>query len=296
MNVYGYSGREVVTDLVGLVGVVVPLVAVYYLVPAGVQEQLVLDYRSPTVTDVFASTYLHNPGPGAIHLWGNVLSFLLVALPAWWLHLLTGRRRQFWMVMTAILFVFPVFVSAGSYAWFTYVLDASSVTTRGFSGVVGAVAGYLIISVLFHVATIREEDLLRSLSGVIVSAVTATLLVVNADQFVPVLVVVRDVVPPSALAATALGTVYTTRRLHVVEPRSMAAWGERNPGEAAAVVVGTVAFVAVFMAAFPSNPAPSGPVVNVVAHGTGVLLGVLTCAVVESFEAPSRRRSRTASA
>jgi uncharacterized membrane protein len=284
-----YSRRQVVTDVLALVAVVTPAVAVYYLVPPAIQSGFAFEVRSPELLDAVASTYLHVAGPDAVHLWTNVLSYLLVAVPAWWLHLVTGRRRQFWAVVAAFILVAPVVIAAGSHLWFTAVADTADLTTRGFSGVVSALAGYLLMSVLYLVADIREEETMQALTGTVASVVVATLLVVNVERLVPLLEALRRSVPSSAIAATGLGAVYTTRRTGVLAPGSVLVWTRRNTEEAAAVALGLVGFVVVFLAAFPSTAVQSGLLVNVFGHGVGVLLGVLAGAAVNEFNLERRR-------
>lgn len=138
------SAREFLTEVrthVGLIDLLVLLAVPLFLfaaqgLPASAREELALTYGRPTPVTMVTAHFVHASWG---HFLSNVSAYGIVTLTAYVLSVLTDRRRQFFVVFVLILAVVPIGLSALS------VQLRSSGTARGFSGIVMALLGYLLL-------------------------------------------------------------------------------------------------------------------------------------------------------
>lgn len=276
MSASGYSRRQVALDGLALALVAVLPLAIFYLAPTEVQAALAFDYDTPALWAVYTAALVHH---GPAHLWGNVGTYLLVVLPAWALHLATGRRRRFWMATAGLLLASPVLATAGTFAWLAGVGGLADVAARGFSGVVAGLAGYLLLSIVYYVMTIDDGQVVRTMTAGVLIVVVGCGVLVNVDGVATLAGADRGAESPTGLLATGAGAIYLGARSRAAAVRRVGTWARSHPLEMAAVATGLVAFAVFFLGAFPRSLG-GGPTVNVLGHGVGVTVGVLLAALL----------------
>lgn len=233
------------------------LLAVFAL-PRPVRYDLALRYTRPTIPTAYSMHVVHLE---LGHLLANLFAYLLIAPLAYAFAVLSDRRAWFYAGFVTFLLAFPPALSA---------LNVLLVRPRvglGFSGINMAFLGLL--------------------SLLLVSYVEVRLDVLDAADHAPVLfftgtaIVGLLTLPYSRVSGFAGGLAGVTA---VGYARPL--WRESNavatalrraalrPGTAELLCGGIVTYVAVLVAAFPSNPAEGG-ILNVYLHVLGYCLGFI---------------------
>jgi hypothetical protein len=262
--------RRVALDLLGLAAVAAVLVAVYALVPLGVQRSLAFDHGDPRPYAPLTAAYVHATLP---HLLSNLLAYVVTAGFAHWLCLASDGRRWFWRTTAAFLTVLPVLVNLTDWAVLSVLYPAVDLRALGFSGVAAGFGGMLPVA-LSRFVRVRFDRALGRAVGL-----GTALLVLQIVAFR----VALGGPPPVVTGLVAVGLLslagwYVVRRgrpgLDV--RRRETAWS------AGVVVLVLVVIGAVVLSLFPRTDAVvrGGVLTGVVAHaagfGWGVVLAVAT--------------------
>ncbi|MDS0300138.1 hypothetical protein NDI76_15435 [Halogeometricum sp. S1BR25-6] len=110
------------------------LLVAAFLLPESIRGGLVLSYERPTALAMYASHFVH---VRASSLLSNLLVFFLVVPPALLASVRSGRRRRFYVVAFTVLVVFPFVLSVLN------MLFPRPRVGMGFSGINFAFVGYL---------------------------------------------------------------------------------------------------------------------------------------------------------
>lgn len=124
-----------VIDLLVLSAVPLFLFAAQLLPPAA-REELALAYARPTVVTMVTAHFVHTTWN---HFLSNLGAYTIVTLTAYVLSVLTDRRRQFLTVFVLVLALVPIGLS-----WLSLQVRSTGIA-RGFSGIVMALLGYLVL-------------------------------------------------------------------------------------------------------------------------------------------------------
>ena len=259
----GRRARGVASDAALVGAVAVLLAGLHYLVPSA-RAALAFRHDLSAPWTLFTAAYVHASGP---HLAHNLLGYLLAASYACALCFGADERLWFRRTVAVLLFVLPPLVNLGSYAVFAVRYPGVEVVSRGFSGVVGGFAGFLLVAVY---AFVRRRYDARVGRAVGLSAFLSLLLAVDSRYAGGVRLVV---VGPAVVGVLLLiGDVVAERGLPA-RPRAAV--------RSAATDVVAVGLVCVVLAVLTLGlfPAPGdvvrdGSFTNVFAHATGLLLGV----------------------
>jgi MFS family permease len=99
---------------------------------------------------LWTSAYVHLDDQ---HLFSNLQGYGTAIAPLYVLYWYWGRRRDLRRAILVMLLVFPFLVSGASYLVFGFVFHATeTAATRGFSGIVAALAGFLFGSLVAFLA------------------------------------------------------------------------------------------------------------------------------------------------
>lgn len=257
----GPSPVALALDLAALLAVPAALAAALAL-PRADRLALALRYEEPTVLAAFASHFVH---ADATHLAANLAVYALVVPVTYVLCLRSGRRTEFFVTFATFVVAFPFALSA---------LNVLLVRPRaglGFSGVNMAFLGFLPTA-LFHYLSVRVTDAVGLDDSPLLFFAGATAIVLLA-------VPVRPVTLGVAAGSTLLALVYLRSAVagaggeQSVPADFRRAFGRTGALELPVVAVAVFAFVPT--AAFPSNPAAGGEVLNLFSHLLGYCLGFI---------------------
>lgn len=258
-------------DVALLAAVPLALVAVFAL-PATTRAQFVLDYRSPSLVDMYVSHFVHFSVP---HLAANLAAYALAVVPAYWYCAVADRRSDFRVTFGVVLVAFP-FVLSG--------LNVVFVRPRvgyGFSGLAMAYLGFVPIALvafvrarLFPAVTLDHAPLLFFAGA---GTVAALAVLTTTAEPVPAL---------AALGVAVFGTgVYGASLYRAVGyegfRRAIDQVGDVEFAAAGVVLVVTAPFVV-----FPSQVVVDGTVLNVYTHLLGYCLGFIAPYVTLRATAP----------
>lgn len=253
--------RQTVLDVGLLVAVAVLLVAIHFLVPVGLQNQLAFNTERFAPWTLLTAAYVHNADP---HLFSNLLGFGLGASISYALCRAQGRRQWFWMTTAAFLLVLPILVELTNYVAFQ--LLGAELTSRGFSGVVAGYGGFILVALARDIADRYGRD-----TGYYAGA--AILLILLGE----VAVIYTGVPSLEASALLLLGLSLTLGQLGRKGIQRDWAEDERRivaiyTGFTTAVVGLLILFVGML---FPVTIAGGGSTTNIVGHGAGFILGIV---------------------
>lgn len=244
------------------------LAIIYYLTPLSFQQQLVLDHTAPQIHAFWTNALVHEHRPRDSHLLGNLIGYTLLVFPCWLLYLYRGQNRRFWIGLALILAVGPLIASLSSYLAFHEILGLQIRNDRGFSGVVGAIDGFLIMTILGTFAQQQEEPVAMLSTGLyfgyLITGLGAVTLRVPFLGFGLLIVAI---------------TYAATRTAYVARPEELAAWGENHRSLSTVLVIAALVSALVFATALPTNiVTDSNGLKNIVAHGAGIIFGMAVAA------------------
>lgn len=260
--------RTLAVDLALLAGIPAVLVLVHVAVPSG-GETLAFDHSTVDPLRTWTAAYVHLDDA---HLRENLLGYGIAVLPLYTLYRTWGRRREFWTAVAVLLAVGPWVIAAGDYVAYRYVVPLDGVVTRGFSGIVGGLAGLLWASVPAYVAD--EYGRWRAVRvGMVALLVPLVALLANLSGLS---------VPTAAVVAIGLGAALAN-----VVPRELwsdpaGLWASVRAEWLAVATVGycVIAVALLLVNLFPAMLVDGGGVTNVFAHGIGLCFGSLVPSTV----------------
>lgn len=266
------DSRDLVIDLAGLIGVAAFLAALYYLIPIDIQRSLAFNHRDPSIQSVWTHVLVHQHRPGDGHLIGNLKGYFQVVIPAWLLCLTRGQRRRFWLLFGSLLVLGPPVFAGFSYLILDIVLGVSPRFDRGFSAVVGGLAGVLLI-LAFEVIDEEMEPHDGYQLLLIIGSVIAASVALNQDGFARIAMFVAS---GGCLAAYAVGIA--TGKLTTVD--SLAEWARENPLNTVLLGVGLFFAMNVFVGSLPGEWIREDSVVNIFGHAAGLVFGTLATWII----------------
>lgn len=251
-----------VRDAPRLAAVPLALVAVHLLLAPATRDALAFEAATVEPVTMWTAAYVHvDEG----HLWSNVAGYWLAVLPAWVLHVKWGRRDRFWAAVAVVLVAVPFVTAAGSYLAFRFVHGATeTAVTRGFSGVVGGLAGVLFGSLVVFLAE-RYDRFRASMAAQFLLLVLSVLVLYGLAADVPLPLAALLV---AGLVAAGVGVLPRDRR-----PAALyrAALAER--WSLALVAYGACSLALLSVSLFPADVTTGGGITNVYSHAAGLVAG-----------------------
>ena len=253
-------------DLVFFIAIAAVLAGLHFLLPQSIQDQLVFQHANLNPLTMWTSAFVHLDNQ---HLFSNLQGYATAIAPLYILYWHWGRRRDLRRAVLLMLLVFPFLVSGASYLVFRFVYHASEMTvTRGFSGIVGALAGFLFASLVAFLAD--RYGRFRGLSaGMLMLLVALGALLFSVSAVVTWwemgLVVFGIVLEASILVP----------REVLVRPGELRRVFEENWEAFGLVVYGFLAVVVLVLGLFPAEVVHEGGMTNIFGHGVGFGLGAI---------------------
>lgn len=250
------------------------LALLYYIVPIPIQEQLTLNHTNPRWYAFWTNAYVHEHQSGDRHLLMNVVAYLLLIFPTLAIYKLHCQARRFWISFIVILAVTPLVSSSSSYIAFQEILGLQILNDRGFSGVVGAFDGFLIVTILSVFASEQPEPVGIHSMGLYFAYLIMGLGAVTSR--------------PLFLGIGVLGlliTLLATKTDYVSTWPELSDWGFNNPRLSVVLIAAIFVSALAFAAALPSDiTSGDGSLKNIVAHGAGVVFGLGVAVVVNNLD------------
>ncbi|WP_327053899.1 hypothetical protein [Halomicrococcus gelatinilyticus] len=274
---FALSPEAYAVDLLAVAAVAVVLVLVMET-RAPFRTSLVLDYADPALHALYTTHFVHG---STAHLRGNLTAYLVVVPLTYLVSLEAGRHREFRRGFLAVLFVVPPLVSLVSLFGLDLAVEAlldfdpDVQTSRGFSSLVGAFAGVLLVATadLLRTATDRDGPLWPVVGVLFCYGLAVAFLDVFRYTAGPLAVVL--VALPLLYAVWLLRTVERVYRLRETVLSADAV--RRRPVALGLLVTSAVVsgWAVAKLLAFP----PFAGGTNTLAHLTGLLLGVCCSAL-----------------
>ncbi|QKG94320.1 hypothetical protein HPS36_15665 (plasmid) [Halorubrum salinarum] len=256
-------------DVVALFGVAIVLISVHLWLPSKLASELVFTYGNPSLVTAWTAATIHD---STGHLVSNLAWYGVVIGPAYALYTIWSHRRLFWLLYGSLLVVTPLATVAVDY-WLLYLqwgLVGPNSIAFGFSGVVSAFGGLLAVGLAGVVAEWYSWRM---------STVTTLAFVLSGLTGAAV----RS--PFAAFESTGLvaGGVLSVGVVGILLRWS---YGRSSPQQwlsahyDALVIVGACGFVlaALVISMFTVESISAGRFSNVLAHGTGFVIGVSVAA------------------
>lgn len=262
------TARDILKTLV-LLTIPAVLAVIYYGTSLSFQQFLALDHTNPRLLNFWTNALVHDHRLGDGHLIGNIVGYLLLVFPCWILQIYRGMERRFWTGLTIILVIGPVIISASSYLAFYEIMGLEFQNDRGFSGVVSALAGFLLMSVLDTFAQKQEEPVAILSMGLYFGYLLLGLGIMTGRI--------------SAIGLGVLiiaGTYAGTRTRYVAPVIELSEWGHDNRRLSLVLIIAVFVSVFGFGASLPSDIISGSGVTNIVAHGAGLLFGMAVAATM----------------
>lgn len=239
------------------------LAVIYYRTTLSFQQSLALDHTQPRIHNFWTNALVHDHQPGDRHLINNICGYLLLVFPCWILYIYREHEHQFWTGLVIILTLGPFIISVSSYIAFNELLGVTIENDRGFSGVVGAIAGFLFVSLL-HTFAQTQDDSVAMLSIGLYFGYLMLGLGILTGRIIAIGV--------GALVLVGMGVGMQTS--YLPPGTALFDWGAEH--RRLSVVLGVAILVSVlgFAAALPAEITSGDGVTNIIAHGSGLLLGM----------------------
>ena len=239
----------------------------YFLVPKSIQNAFAFHHESFNVYGLFTAAFVHSSNS---HLLGNVVGYLITTLYAFALCLYVDERRWFRRTVIAAILILPIPVNLVSYTFFQLRYPEVSPVSRGFSGVVAGLAGFLLVALAVYVANRYNNELGQVVGLSVFLLVMAEIDFIYARGFRPLVV---------GLVVLGIGLqIGTYLWQHSFDVEQFFNRWVLLDVVGVVFVIGVPSFVIVSL--FPSDIGGGGSFTNIIAHAAGFLLGILLSATL----------------
>ncbi len=250
------------------------LAALHTFTPHHIQEQFVFHYSDPNVVTAWTSAYFHSGSP---HLQSNLIGYALAVLPTYFLYDYWDRQREFWVIVVLLLVITPFVTTLIDYTlgYLHWEIFTDEITSRGFSGIASAFGGMLLGGVTLFSAT--EYGRLNALN------VAMTIILVGMT----ILTYVSGILTPTIGSLLIVGILGTTSVFLTVEDvkntSHLRSRVRENRVNLSYIVYCGFVVSAIMAMIFPLNVVQGGMFVNIIAHGSGFVFGIIVTLIVGSL-------------
>lgn len=253
--------------------VMFPVASILLFVLMAPDQQLVLalDHRDPQWYQFMTAVVIHRD---AEHLWSNVVSFSF-AYTAWvQLIRLGGQARRGRRIAAIVTVVGPLATTVLSLMAYDAVLTVNISLDRGLSGMVGVMTGLLIYEVVMLTMRAAGGRLGALVSGGYILGMMLSLQTVNGQ--------VAPIIGWGGLAVLILagGVLLWWGRAR------LRAWARERPELFYTLLVAVPWSVFLFIGLLPASMQGPDGMTNIVAHGGGIVVGMVIGQLVRTAQVP----------
>lgn len=263
-------------DIGLLISIPTILAALHFLTPDSIYTDLWFYYNDPSIVSAWTAAYTHGSNR---HLFFNLGAYTLtVGIAFWLLTVFVDGRRVFWITFVFLLLLTPFITTAIDYGilYQHYELFPSDADSKGFSGIIGGLAGMTLGGIGVYVA--QQYGIWPGLHSVVGTGLAA----------VGFLSVFHGTLSAQTGLLLIFGlTVISAMYISFDDIRN---WRQikktmEEYNDPIVVIVGFGIIVCAYVyALIPINVIQSGSFVNVFAHGTGFVFGTLLTGIVAMIE------------
>lgn len=267
--------RRVLPDIAVLGGIPLLLAALHFTLPPAVVEQFVFRFHDPSVLAAWTSAFLH---ADAAHLWSNILGYVLAIAPTYVLYLESHRRRSFWTTVVVLVIATPFVTTAIDYGLLHlyWEMTGPGAISRGFSGIASAFGGMLLASIGVF---LNDEYNRMTAWNATMLVVLFSLSILSFTTGAFSLTVAGLLVIGVALLGTRFLSLDDAQQPSQLWTRLQEHWWNFS------IVMYCGSVVALFVVKiFPVDLVQDGAFVNIFAHGSGFLLGVIATSLISTSQ------------
>jgi len=265
-DVYGYTRRTVVRDLLVVGAVAASLVAIHVGISPAERATLAFHHGTFDVVALYTSTVVH---VDASHLLSNLSGYLTATVVTYGLCLRARSRGWFLRTFVGLLAALPPLVGLTSYAILGWQFPGFDPVTRGFSGVAAGFVGFLFVAL---VATLRVEYGRRA--GWYLG-IAVWLLLLGEVSLIYGGRYTAPVVGLVGVGWAVCGLVVVSERGRPTSDTVVQVLG----GDAVQLSLAVLLLGTFMVVLFPADVVDDGSVTNVFAHAAGLCYGVLGATV-----------------
>lgn len=266
------------SDVGVLISIPVILAALHFLTPDAIYTDLWFYYSDPSIISAWTAAYTHG---GNGHLFYNLGFYTLtVGIAYWLLTEFADARRVFWITLVSLLLLAPFITTAVDYGilYQYYELFPSNADSKGFSGIIGGVAGMTLGGTGVYVA--RRYGVWPGIHTVI-GIVLAALGFLSVSHGI----LSAQIGLLLIFGLTVISAMYIS--IDDLNGRNQIKRTIKEYHDLIRVIVGFGIFVCAFVyALLPIDVIQSGSFVNIFAHGTGFVFGTILTGIVAMIEKP----------
>lgn len=268
----------------GIILSLIPLIlaSIFYLMPVPIQQTLVLDHTDPVLYTFWTNSLIHSHQSGSSHLINNIVWYSIIIFPCWSLYCFLDERRKFWSGFFILIIFAPLVASLSSYVAFEMIMDFGIRTDRGFSGVVGAAGGFLLMSIIRTFVQEQGEKVSVLSTGLYVSILVLQLGISTSRKLWASVGFIS-----LTIVSAGSNTEYISSFLELQN------WMRKNSRLSILILMCVSVSVMLFTASLPSNiVSSSGGLKNIVAHGAGLLFGMGVQIYINNYSTTSKGTCR----
>lgn len=256
----------------GLIILSIPLflTCIFTFIPASIRELFKFQYHDPSIFTAWTTSLLHYD---LLHLTGNIAWYIVLVGMVYGIHYGVNRHRQFWTIFASVIIITPFVTQFIDYTVFHIHLDvmAPDAASVGFSNVVSAFAGALVVSISIPITKRFNAGLGQATSYfTLVTGVLVFLLIRPNHWNLIILVVISYllilvlwVISSSTRTLSTARTVFKSNK-HLLLGTTYAA----------------VIFTIHVIAGYPVQILDNGTFTNILAHASGLAFGAGLTAIV----------------
>jgi len=264
--------RPRLLDAILLLSIPLLLAAIHFLIPTSIQNALAFDHSKFQIYTLLTAAYVHASNT---HLYSNLVGYALTAIYTYALCLHVDELPWFRRTPPLHLLALPILVNLTSYAIFQFQYPSADPVSRGFSGVVGGLGGFLLVALYVFVKKRHDGELAWAVGLTIFLLLMQLIDLRYAGGF-----------RPSVTGLVALGGLL----VFVPYVRSGVEVSEGEARREAVITAGAVGLVGVVLGVlilglFPEAEVlvEGGTFTNVFAHAAGFVWGIVVAYVSGLF-------------
>ncbi|QZP39201.1 hypothetical protein [Halobaculum magnesiiphilum] len=240
------------------------IITAAYLLPASIQQSLVLEYGNPSLFNIWSASYVHR---GFDHFSNNLVAYILYIVPTYLLFISADRRKLFWYSFVSFLICLPPVIALLNIA----VIGQGS--GAGFSGIGAAFMGLLLVASI----TFVRYRVLNDAGGTTGTSVFLMALGFTAWIYTNLLITM------GILVVSALLLFYEIHSIGFDQVRGSVSELNSNREHVMLVIVAFALFLSSPTLLFPKQIVQDGNAVNIFSHYIGLVFGFFVPTVLSIY-------------
>lgn len=260
-----HSPLRIAVEFAVLFSIPLLLIGIHYVTSEAMRASLYFYLADPSLPAAWTGAVVHGSWD---HVVGNSVAYLLAIFMIHTIYTRWGKDRLLWILFIVVLLTTPPVQSFFDFLALNVYLGAGDqANTKGFSGVVGAFIGMLMVTIGAYTATRINRTVGNNLTLLIFYFAAAVILAIYTPEGL--------VVPVAALIFVGIVSAvwYGTANLDVGGIGSLRDHLRAEFEDVAVVCLSVVVVLFLVYLSFPSDPGAGGTTANLIGHLTGIGYG-----------------------